>query len=203
MEEICNYAVLKGSLGGRPQYSHTLRREEFWRFPLEVERLSGAVDRINVIARRSLLENLPLEAGEKLVITGSVRSFHNKSGTGSRLVITLYAKEITFAAGPDSNTVRLVGAISRTPTLRRTPLGREISDMMLSVPRRYGRHDFLPCIAWGRQAEEAALWPPHSRILLTGRLQSRDYLKVLEGGSETRTAYEISAVELKLLKEPG
>lgn len=201
MEEIANSAVLKGTLAGRPVFSHAVRQEEFWRFPLAVERLSGAVDCIQILARRELLQ-LPATEGEKLLVTGEVRSFNNRSGLGSRLVITVLARSLEFADGADRNHVRLLGSLCRRPVLRRTPLGREISDMTLAVQRRYGRFDYLPCIAWGRQAEEAAGWQTRSRVLLTGRIQSRKYIKVLETGSEERTAYEISAVELRLIPEP-
>jgi len=202
MDEITNCVILRGTLAGRPVFSHTVRQEEFWRFPLAVERLSGTPDRINILARRELMESLVVEEGEKLLVTGEVRSFNNRSGQGSRLVITVLAKTLEFAAGPDSNHVRLIGTLCRRPSLRRTPLGREISDMTLAVQRRYGRCDYLPCIAWGRQAEDAAGWQARDRVLLTGRIQSRNYIKVLENGSEERTAFEISAVNLRLIPEP-
>lgn len=202
MDEITNSAVLKGTLAGRPVFSHAVRQEAFWRFPLEVERLSGTTDRINILARQELLEGLGIEEGEKLVVTGQVRSFNNRSGQGSRLVITVLAQDIVFADGADANSVRLIGNLCRRPVLRRTPLGRDISDILLAVQRRYGRYDYLPCIAWGRQAEEAAGWQAHSRVLLTGRIQSRNYIKMLDTGSEERTAYEISAVSLRLITEP-
>ena len=203
MDEITNSAVLKGTLAARPVFSHSVRQEEFWRFPLEVERLSGTADRINILARRELLEELCIGEGEKLLVTGQVRSFNNRSGQGSRLVITVFAQNIAFADGADANSVRLIGCLCRKPVLRRTPLGREISDMLLAVQRRYGRFDYLPCIAWGRQAEEAAGWQAHSRVLLTGRIQSRNYIKMLDSASEERTAYEISAVSLRQITEPA
>ncbi|MBQ4321301.1 MAG: single-stranded DNA-binding protein [Oscillospiraceae bacterium] len=202
MDEITNYAVLKGTAAGRPVFSHCVRQEEFWRFPLEVERLSGTTDKINILARRELLEALEPESGEKLLVTGQVRSFNNRTGPGSRLVITVFARSIAFADGADTNEVRLMGTLCRAPGLRRTPLGRDISDMMLAVQRRYGRYDYLPCIAWGRQAEEAAGWQAHDRVLLTGRIQSRNYMKLLETGSEERTAFEVSAVTLRRITEP-
>ena len=203
MDEIMNAVALRGAVAGRPRFSHMARQEEFWTFPLEVRRLSGAVDRLNVLARRTMLDALAVTDGETLAVSGEIRSFNNRSGQGRKLVVAVFARHLVFEDGPDQNAVTLRGALCRRPAIRRTPLGREICDLMLAVPRRYGRSDYLPCIVWGRRAEEAAGLEAGTRVLLTGRMQSRDYVKVLETGSETRTAYEISAASMEVIPPYG
>ena len=129
-----------------------------------------------------------------LRVTGQVRSWNNHSGVGPRLVITVLARELAFTGDDFENTVTLTGTLCKEPTLRRTPMGREISDMMLSVERRYGKSDYIPCIAWGAVARRAAGWAKGAAVTVTGRLQSRAYIK-MEGEEATqKVAYEISAV---------
>jgi primosomal replication protein N len=194
MENWTNAIFLRGSLDGLPAYSHENHGRRFYRFFLEVERLSGTCDRLPVLASEELLNSLDLSGGTMVELTGQVRSFNNRAGTGRRLVITAYAETLAVCEGPCENQVTLTGAICKPPVFRRTPLGREICDIMLAVGRRYRRADYLPCILWGRAAREAADYEVGQQLRLTGRLQSRDYVKVLETGSETRTAYEISAI---------
>ena len=201
MEETgsVNTVFLRGCVRGAPTASHETRGERFDRLTLEVERLSGAVDRVPVLARSQLLDELELpEAGEgaKLCVRGELRSFNNRSGVGARLVITVFAKELWFEPGPDENEVILSGTLCKPPTHRMTPLGREICDLMLAVNRRYGRSDYLPCIAWGAAAREAALWDMGTPVSLRGRIQSRNYNKTVEGETVEKTAYEVSVIQL-------
>ena len=193
-----NRIELRGAMAELPRFSHESRGERFWIFPLEVSRLSGAVDRINVIVRESQLAQLEITAASKLYVSGEVRSFNNKSGEGSRLVITVFARELRFEDGDDMNAVHLYGTLCKQPNLRTTPMGREICDLMLAINRRYGRSDYLPCIAWGLKAKEAALWPVGTVCVLDGRLQSRKYIKNLDGLSVEKTAFEISVTQLRL-----
>ena len=112
-------------------------------------------------------------------------------------MLTVYVRELDFCDEEDGNLALLRGALCKPPILRSTPLGREICDLMLAVNRRYGRSDYLPCICWGALARRVALWPVGQRLQLSGRLQSRDYRKLTEQGLETRTAYEVSAMEIE------
>lgn len=201
MENWSNSILLRGSLDGLPVYSHENHGRRFYSFFLEVERLSGACDRLPVLAAETLLAQMEVDGGTMLELTGQVRSFNNRTATGRRLVITAYAQTLTVCEGLPENQVELEGAVCRQPVFRRTPLGREICDVMLAVGRRYRRADYLPCILWGRTAREAADYEVGQRVRLTGRLQSRDYVKVLEDGSETRTAYEISAIAAERISE--
>ncbi|MDR1329661.1 MAG: single-stranded DNA-binding protein [Oscillospiraceae bacterium] len=196
MEFVNNIAVLCGCAAEPPKYSHTGGSEDYVTFPLEVERLSGAFDRINVVARASMLKSLELTGATRLYVEGEVRSFNNKSGEGSRLVVTVFARELRFSDGPDENSVRLRGVLCKPPTLRRTPMGRQICDIMLAVNRRYGRSDYLPCIAWGRVAQELSERSVGDGVSLNGRIQSRGYIKATPDGSEERTAYEVSVISL-------
>ncbi len=192
-----NRALLRGTAAADPVWSHETHGVVYELFPLEVLRLSGSADRINIITPRTLLEHCPVRAGMPLEVEGEVRSFNNKSGRGSRLVITLHARSLRPGNGPDENRLVLAGVLCKPPVLRRTPLGREICDLMLAVNRRYGRADYLPCIAWGALARCCGELGVGDGLRLDGRFQSRDYHKVEQGITEKRTAYEISVMHLE------
>lgn len=144
-----NTARLCGVIAAAPVFSHSGRGECFYTFPLEVARLSGATDKINIIVRDELMESIQLCEAEKICVVGELRSFNNKSGEGAKLVITVFAKELYLCDDDDLNEVHLIGTLCKKPNLRMTPMGRDICDLMLAVNRRYGRSDYLPCITWG------------------------------------------------------
>jgi single-stranded DNA-binding protein len=196
LEETNNAVALCGSPCDTPKFSHTSGTENYYTFPLEIERLSGVCDRINVIAKESMLAELVLEERSRLCVEGELRSFNNKHGEGSRLVITVFAKELAFADGEDKNSVFLSGVICKQPNLRKTPMGRQICDLILAVNRRYGRSDYLPCIAWGRLAERMAERQVGDAVALEGRIQSRKYIKTENGAATERTAFEVSIVSI-------
>ncbi len=187
-----NLVRLCGSPEGPPRYSHSSRGQDFYLLPLRVRRLSGVEDRLNLTLRRELLPAVEAGGG-KLAVTGELRSFNNHRGNGPKLVLTVFVRELEGWDGEDQNLVRLQGALCRPPKLRCTPLGREIADLMLAVNRRCGRSDYLPCICWGTLARRAQRWDTGQRLQLEGRLQSREYTKITEAGSEIRTAFEVSA----------
>lgn len=189
-----NHAELVGEVEGEPVFSHTNHGEDYYRLPLRVQRLSGADDVLNLVISRSQLDECPLAPGDRLKVSGEVRSYNNKSGQGSRLVITVYVKGLERSEEEHQNQLRLAGVLCKEPVYRRTPLGREICDLMLAVNRRYGRADYLPCIAWGSLAKRCTRLGVGSGLRLEGRLQSRNYHKVLEGVSVERVAYEISVM---------
>ena len=191
-----NAVTLCGTLAGAPVFSHESRMLRFYRLPLEIERLSGAVDRLNVLVREPQLQLLELKDFPRLRVQGEVRSFNNRSGEGARLVITVLARSLELCDGYDSNLVELCGTLCKLPKLRCTPMGRDICDLMLAVNRHYRRSDYLPCICWGRMALTAACWEVGQKLSLTGRLQSRDYIKLTDSGPISRTAYEISAASI-------
>ena len=191
-----NTARLCGVIAAAPTFSHSGRGESFYTFPLEAARLSGATDKINIILRDELMENVELREAEKICVIGELRSFNNKSGEGAKLVITVFAKELYLCDDDDLNEVRLIGTLCKKPNLRMTPMGRDICDLMLAVNRRYGRSDYLPCITWGLKAREAAEWDTGTMVTLEGRIQSRNYIKIVGGDPVEKTAFEVSVTDI-------
>ena len=154
MEQTTNQVTLRGTLASAPRFSHENHGKRFFRFYLDVPRLSSAVDTLPIVAPETLLESTPLEEGSLLSLTGQVRS-HNLRSDGQRhLLIFVFASSLALQDGEPANQVTLEGFLCREPTYRRTPLGREICDVMLAVPRAFQRADYLPCILWGRTAQE-------------------------------------------------
>ena len=194
MEHIENQVRLRGSLLALPQFSHENHGKKFYRFTLEVPRLSGAVDLLPVVTEERILNELDLSGGCMLTVVGQIRS-HNLRYNGIRhLLVFVFAQEIVCENGEPINEVIVAGPLCKEPTYRRTPLGREICDAMLAVPRAFRRADYLPCILWGRTAQEAAHCHTRDVIAIRGRLQSRIYTKLTADGPEDRTTYEISAM---------
>ena len=189
-----NDVLLEGYPASSPEWSHENHGTQFYRFLLEVPRLSGTPDILPVLLRADLLDR----AGSQgpLRIRGQLRSFNNRSGVGNKLVLTVYATDIQPGTGESCNQILLTGSLCKLPIFRRTPLGRSICDLMLAVPRRYGRADYLPVIAWGQLAVQASCLGVGDSLSLEGRVQSRAYHKVTGSGTEERTAYEVSMMHL-------
>ena len=201
MEHTLNTITLRGSLVALPEFSHDNHNRRFYRSLLEVPRLSGALDILPVVAEESLVNSIDPTGGDMLTVTGQVRS-HNQHIEGvRRLMIFVFAATITAEDGDPINDVILEGPLCKEPTYRRTPLGREICDAMLAVPRAFRRADYLPCILWGRTAQEVSACHTRDRIRIYGRLQSRVYTKLTEDGAIERTAYEISALTAEVLEQ--
>ena len=190
-----NSIVLCGDMADRPSYSHTARGQDFYVFPLEIQRLSGNYDTLNVIVRPQQLEGIQTDAGSRLKLSGQLRTFNNRRGEGARLVITVFAKEIELTDEDYVNHIFLRGTLCKKPVQRTTPMGRDICDLMLAVNRHYGRSDYLPCICWGNQACIAGTWDVGTRLRIDGRVQSRTYIKVIEEQPIEKTAYEVSVTE--------
>lgn len=189
-----NEVLLEGRPLAAPEWSHDNHGTRFYRFLLQVPRLSGTPDTLPVLVPEALLPQV--QPGIPLRIQGQLRSFNNRSGVGSRLVLTVYAQVLQPGLGEPCNQIRLSGSLCKPPIFRRTPLGRQICDLMLAVPRRYGRADYLPVIAWGQLAVRASGLGVGAPISLEGRIQSRTYHKVTDAGSEERIAYEVSMMHL-------
>lgn len=192
-----NRIRLHGRMGGKPTLSHSNHGVDFYQFPLRVMRLSGTEDCINVVVPQRLLVPLgELGADMELTVNGEVRTFNNRSGVGSRLVISTFARELIPQPGDDDNRLELSGTLCKPPGLRATPMGRTICDMIVAVNRRYGRADYLPCIAWGSLAHRCGALAVGDPVHLSGRLQSRRYTKQLEQRLEERVAFEVSVMSL-------
>lgn len=201
MEHTNNSITIRGTLQELPRFSHENHGRNFYRFLLEVPRLSGAIDILPVIAEESIIGGIDPTAGEMLTVCGQIRSHNQRSEQGRHLLIFVFAASIVAEDGEPINDVILEGPLCREPTYRRTPLGREICDVMLAIPRAFHRADYLPCILWGRIAQEVSVCHTRDRIRITGRLQSRIYTKLSEEGAEERTAYEISALQAEILEQ--
>ena len=201
MEHTNNIITLRGELAGLPEFSHENHGRKFYRFTLNVPRLSGAVDTLPVIAEEALLNKMDLSGGEMIGVTGQIRSHNIRTDGARRLLIFVFAATVTAEEGEPVNNVMLEGHLCREPTYRRTPLGREICDAMLAVPRAFRRADYLPCILWGRVAQEISACHVRDRIRVCGRLQSRCYTKLTEEGPLERVAYEISALSGEIIAD--
>ena len=199
MEQKENRVVLRGTVDGITAFSHRVHGIDFYRFPLAVPRLSGRVDLLNILLPHHPEEDFP-QAGDHVEVVGQIRSFNNRTGVGNRLIITVLARSVTPTLEEPCNQVLLGGSLCKPPVLRRTPLGRDICDLLLAVNRKYRRADYLPCIAWGSVALACSGLEVGDSLLLEGRLQSRTYLKTIGETTQERTAYEIS---ISTLLPPG
>ena len=199
MEQSINSITIRGTLQQLPRFSHENHGHRFCKFYLEVPRLSGTVDILPVIARQETLDALDPSGGCMLTVTGQIRS-HNQYTEGKRrLMIFVFAATVTAEDGEPINDVILEGALCKDPIYRQTPLGREICDVMMAIPRAFRRADYLPCILWGRTAQEVSVCRTRDRIRICGRLQSRIYTKMVGDAYEERTTYEISALTAEIL----
>ena len=199
MDSMNNTISVVGVLDGNPALDHICMDTSLFTASLKVGRLSGAVDMIPLMIPDNLVFLLPRDPEKPVMVSGQIRTYNKiVDGTG-RLLVYLFVQNISEAEDSDRchNHVAVIGSICRPPVFRSTPFGREISDVMLAVNRAYGKSDYVPCIAWGNNARYAATMSVGDRIRVTGRLQSREYEKLLEDGSTMiRTAYEVSAFSI-------
>ena len=205
-----NHLVLIGTIISGKRISHEIYGEKFYIFDLEVPRLSEITDKIPVTISERLLTEFDLTIGKKVMIEGQFRSYNSYENEKSRLVLTVFAKDISLYEEKDeenkkdivSNEVTLIGYICKPPIYRQTPFGREISDILLAVNRAYNKSDYIPCIAWGRNARFCQNIQVGTRVKITGRVQSREYEKKYEDGTvEKRIAYEVSVISLEIVNE--
>lgn len=201
MEHITNAIIIRGSLCELPKLSHENHGRRFFRFYLEVPRLSGAVDTLPVVAEEDVLNKIDLSAGEMLTVKGQIRSYNQRADGIRHLLIFVFATSIAAEDGEPINEVTIEGPLCREPIYRLTPLGREICDAMLAVPRAFHRADYLPCILWGRIAKMVAECHTRDVVSVRGRLQSRVYTKMTDEGLQQRTAYEVSALTAEIVEE--
>ena len=199
MELTTNSITLRGSLVQLPEFSHENHGKRFCKFTLDVPRLSGAVDTLPIIAEEALVNGIDPTGGGMLTVSGQIRSYNRRSDGARHLIIYVFALDIVAEDGEPINDVVVEGPLCREPIFRRTPLGREICDAMLAVPRGFHRADYLPCILWGRTAQEVSACHTRDAVRIFGRLQSRIYTKLTEEGAIERTAYEISALSAQIV----
>lgn len=189
-----NSLILKGSVESDPTFSHESHGIRFYSFRVLVKRLSDAYDELCVIAKEELLDSDFPTLGEHIHIISELRSFNKRTEAGSRLLISAFAKKVSPCKyGEFENALSLTGTVCKAPVYRKTPLGREICDVMLAVNRRSGRSDYLPLIIWGQNARHAEESLSVGDVIsLEGRVQSREYIKNIDGKEHFRTAYEVS-----------
>ena len=201
MEHIVNQITVCGELVDLPEFSHENHGKRFYRFYLEIPRLSGNSDCLPVVAEQRVLDSIDLSGGEMLKVTGQIRSHNTRTGGSRHLLIFIFASTIVAENAPPCNDVIIEGPLCKEPIYRRTPLGREICDAMVAVPRTFRRADYLPCIFWGRTAEDISLCHTGDCIRIVGRLQSRTYTKHTETGPKERIAYEVSALTAQVTEQ--
>ena len=201
-----NYITLVGKVTGDKRLSHEIYGEKFYIFDLSIPRLSGNADIIPITVSERLISDDMLQNDKKLLIKGQFRSYNSFQNQKNKLILTVFAKDIIEVVENENeeeneivkkdiitNEVVLIGYICKTPIYRQTPFGREIADVLLAVNRAYNKSDYIPCIAWGRNARFCQNLEVGSEVKIVGRVQSRTYEKKFEDGtSETRVAYEVS-----------
>ena len=197
-----NQVTVMGEIASEFEFSHEVFGEGFYMLELLVKRLSDSFDRIPVMISERLIDVTKDYRGEFIQISGQFRSYNRHEEKKNRLVLSVFAREAVFAEATDdkikSNQIFLDGFICKPQVYRKTPLGREIADMLVAVKRPYGKSDYIPCISWGRNARFAANFEVGSRVQIWGRIQSREYVKRLEDDrTEKRTAYEVSVSKLE------
>ena len=201
MLECRNEVFLCGRVAETPVHSHDSHGKRYYLFYLDTERLSGAIDHLRVLASEEQLKPWRLGRGDMVCVEGTLRSFNNRASEGSRLIIAVLARTLNSGALPFENQISIVGTLCKQPIYRRTPLGREITDMIIAVNRRHGRADYLPAIAWGAGARVCAQCGIGQRLCLDGRIQSRGYIKVTEAGEQRKVAFEVSVARVEVLEK--
>ena len=207
-----NHLVLVGKVTSEKRFSHEIYGEKFYVFDLEVARLSDTTDIIPVTASERILNDELISLGNRIVIKGQFRSYNSYEGERSRLILTVFAKDIVYETDlPEeeqeelrktSNKVVLSGYICKKPIYRQTPFGSEIADILLAVNRAYNKSDYIPSIAWGRNARYCKNLLTGTEVKVVGRVQSRNYEKKHEDGTiENRVAYEVSIGSLEIVSE--
>lgn len=189
-----NVATVMGTVITKPEYSHQMYGEGFYESVLAVERLSEQVDEIPFTISERLLEGCEIEVGKNITITGQMRSYNKIIDGKSKLLLTLFVRDVLEEPiSKNPNIIDIVGYVCKPPIYRTTPFKREICDILLAVNRAYNKSDYLPCIAWGRNARYIKDIEVGAKISINGRIQSRIYQKQMEDGETiTKTAYEIS-----------
>ena len=194
-----NYLTLVGKVTGEKKFSHEIYGEKFYTFNLSIPRLSGNADVIPVTISERLLTTQDVFIGAKLQIDGQFRSYNSYDNEKNKLILTVFVKDVQFL---EENQVILDGYICKKPIYRKTPFGREISDILLAVNRAYNKSDYIPCIAWGRNARFCENVAVGTEVRIVGRVQSREYEKKHEDGTvEKKVAYEVSVASLEVANQ--
>ena len=201
-----NQVTVMGEIVSNFTYSHEIFGEGFYMVDVKVQRLSESFDIIPVMVSERLIDVHGDYKGMMICVDGQFRSYNRHEERRNRLVLSVFAREVEFIDSLEesakSNMIFLDGYICKEPIYRKTPLGREIADLLLAVNRPYGKSDYIPCICWGRNARYASTFKVGERCSIWGRIQSREYMKKLdEENVERRVAFEVSVSKLELVEE--
>ncbi len=201
-----NQVTIMGEIVSDFSYSHEIFGEGFYLVDVSVKRLSESCDVIPLMVSERLIDVTADYKGRNICVNGQFRSYNRHEERKNRLVLSVFAREISFVdeveESAKSNQIYLDGYICKEPIYRKTPLGREIADVLLAVNRPYGKSDYIPCICWGRNARYANQFKVGERCAIWGRIQSREYMKKLsETEVEKRVAFEVSVSKLELMEE--
>ena len=201
-----NQVTIMGEIASPFTFSHEVYGEGFYMVDVNVKRLSNSEDRIPLMISERLIDVTQDYTGEFIMVSGQFRSYNRHDEQKNRLVLSVFVREAEFIDeeldGAKTNNIFLDGYICKLPVYRKTPLGREIADLLLAVNRPYGKSDYIPCICWGRNARFASAFEVGEHVQIIGRIQSREYIKKLtETETEKRTAYEVSVSKLECLED--
>jgi len=210
-----NYLTLVGKVTSDKKFSHEIYGERFFSFDLSIPRLSGNADIIPIVVSERLINDEMLSIDNKLLIKGQFRSYNSYENEKNKLILTVFAKDIEELEEKEeaeesefakkdmvTNEVVLIGFVCKKPIYRQTPFGREIADLLLAVNRAYNKSDYIPTIAWGRNARFCQNLEVGTQVKIIGRVQSRTYEKKYEDGTvETKVAYEVSICSLEIINE--
>ena len=200
-----NQVTVSGEIVSKFKFNHEVYGEKFYLVEVDIPRTSGYVDRLPVMVSDRLVEVNRDLRGLKVVVKGQYRSYNKQDEHKKRLLLSVFATKVEFTdealTGRESNSICLEGTICKEPVYRETPLGREITDLLIAVKRDYGKSDYIPCICWGRTARFASGLEVGEKCAVKGRIQSRFYTKRLpDGSAEDRVAYEVSLSRVEVLK---
>ncbi|MEF9941690.1 MAG: single-stranded DNA-binding protein [Lachnospiraceae bacterium] len=201
-----NQVTIMGEVASEFIFSHEVFGEGFYMVDILVKRLSNSDDRIPLMISERLIDTSQDYTGEYVMASGQFRSYNRHEEQRNRLVLSVFVREVTFVEeevdGAKTNNILLDGYICKAPIYRKTPLGREIADLLLAVNRPYGKSDYIPCICWGRNARFASGFEVGEHVQVLGRIQSREYVKkITETDTEKRVAYEVSVSKLECVLE--
>ena len=201
-----NQVTIMGTIVSGYQFSHEIFGENFYMVDVQVPRLSDSADIIPIMISERIVDVEVDAVGANVIINGQFRSYNRHESKKNRLLLSVFARDIEFVdevlENEKTNQIYLDGYICKPPVYRKTPLGREITDLLLASNRPYGKSDYIPCICWGRNARYASSFEVGTRCVIWGRIQSREYMKkISEDELERRIAYEVSVSKLELFEE--
>ncbi len=200
-----NQVSIVGTIVSDFRYSHEVYGEGFYMVDISVNRLSDFTDQIPIMVSERIVDTTQNCEGQLIYVTGQFRSYNRHEEKKNRLVLSVFARELEFIEEEKeeykSNQIYLDGYVCKEPIYRKTPLGREIADLLIAVNRSYGKSDYIPCICWGRNARFASGFEVGNHVEIWGRIQSREYVKkISESITEKRVAYEVSVSKVERLE---